>query len=155
MISPPSGRPRTAAISRVTLFPGRCPPIPGLADWPILISTASTRRRFSSVTLYWFGTYSKMYLYALSISSSRIPPSPEHIAVPTAALPLARAILISRDRCTERHVADDRSAFPAPADGPPRADDGSGPNGFVLIQWKLVELSSLDQQIIPGNGISC
>ena len=69
--------------------------MPGLADCPILISIASTRARFSSVRLYWLGTYSKIYLCAASSSSFRIPPSPEQIAVPTAALPVANAILIS------------------------------------------------------------
>ena len=36
-----------------------------------------------------------MYLYAFSMESGNIPPSPEHIAVFTAALPFARAILAS------------------------------------------------------------
>ena len=49
------------------------------------------------MTLYLFGTYSKMYLYEFSSDCSTSPPSPEHIAVLTAELPIARAILISRE----------------------------------------------------------
>ena len=32
---------RARAIAAVTFEPGRCPPSPGLAPWPILISTSS------------------------------------------------------------------------------------------------------------------
>ena len=39
--------------------------------------------------------YSNIYLYAASFSSGRMPPSPLHIAVPTAALPFAIAIFVS------------------------------------------------------------
>ena len=91
----PRGLLRMAAISGVTLPPGRCPPMPGLVPWPILISMASARRRFSGVTLYRLGTYSKIYLAAASLSSGRIPPSPLHMAECARALPLARDILAS------------------------------------------------------------
>ena len=37
----PGLNPLISAIARVTFSPGRCPPIPGLADWPNLISMAS------------------------------------------------------------------------------------------------------------------
>lgn len=47
----PRGLLRMAAISGVTLLSGRWPPIPGLVPWPILISMASARRRFSGVAL--------------------------------------------------------------------------------------------------------
>ena len=96
--SSPRGLLRIWAISGVTLPPGRWPPIPGFVPWPILISMASDVFKFSSVTLYKFGTYSNMYLYAASFSSGKMPPSPLHIAVPAAALPLARAIFVSRER---------------------------------------------------------
>ena len=49
-------------ISAVTFSPGRCPPMPGFVPCPILISTASAARRFSSVTLYLLGMYSNIYL---------------------------------------------------------------------------------------------
>ena len=93
--SSPSGLFRILAISGVTLLPGKCPPIPGLVPCPILISIASEVFKFSSVTLYRFGTYSKIYLYAASFSSGKMPPSPLHIAVPAAALPFASAIFTS------------------------------------------------------------
>ena len=54
--------PLIAASCGVTLLPGRCPPIPGFVPCPILISIASEDFRFSSVTLYLFGIYSKIYL---------------------------------------------------------------------------------------------
>ena len=38
----PTGMPRAAAISRVTLAPGSMPPCPGLAPWLILISIILT-----------------------------------------------------------------------------------------------------------------
>ena len=57
-MSSPTGLPRRAAISAVTFSPGRWPPIPGLVPWPILISMAAARRRFSSVALYPLGGYS-------------------------------------------------------------------------------------------------
>ena len=95
--SSPRGLFRIAAISGVTLAPGRWPPIPGFVPCPILISIASDSRRLSGVTLYRFGTYSKMYLYAALFSSGRIPPSPLHMAVPAMALPFAKATFISFD----------------------------------------------------------
>ncbi len=94
----PIGLFRMRAISGVTFPPGRCPPIPGFVPCPILISMASEVFRFSSVTLYRLGTYSKIYLCAAAFSSGRIPPSPLHMAVPAAALPLASAIFVSRER---------------------------------------------------------
>ena len=97
IISLPRGLFLTLAISGVTFPPGRCPPIPGFVPCPIFISIASAFFKFSSVTLYLFGTYSKIYLFAASISSFKIPPSPEHIALPAIALPLERETLISLD----------------------------------------------------------
>ena len=47
----PRGLFLTAAISGVTLFPGRWPPMPGFVPCPILISMASAFFKFSSVTL--------------------------------------------------------------------------------------------------------
>ena len=95
MTSFPRGLFLIFAISGVTFSPGRWPPIPGLVPCPILISMALEVFRFSSVTLYKFGTYSKIYLCAASFSSGRMPPSPLHMAVPAAALPLASAIFVS------------------------------------------------------------
>ena len=97
-ISSPGFFPRSAAISAVTFSPGRCPPIPGFVPCPILISIASALRRLSSVTLYLFGIYSKMYLYAAAFSSGRMPPSPLHMAVFAMALPFERAIFASLER---------------------------------------------------------
>ena len=94
----PKGFPLISAISEVTFSAWSWPPRPGFVAWPILISIASAFFKLSSVTEYWFGTYSKMYLYAFFISSGRIPPSPLHWAVFTAALPLANAILVSLER---------------------------------------------------------
>ena len=91
----PMGLLRTAAISAVTLLPGKWPPIPGFVPWPIFISMASLVFRFSSVTLYKLGTYSNMYLWAAAFSSGKIPPSPLHMAVPAIALPFASAVFDS------------------------------------------------------------
>ena len=96
--SSPISLPRTCAISSVTLFAGKCPPIPGLVPCPILISIASAFFKFSSVTLYLFGTYSNIYLYDASISSGNIPPSPLHSAVLAIQEPLAKAIFASLDK---------------------------------------------------------
>lgn len=85
------------AMTSVTLSPGRCPPIPGLVPWPILISIASQCSRVRSLKLYWLGMYSKMYLWAAAISSQSAPPSPLHIAVPAMALPLDSAIFALPD----------------------------------------------------------
>ena len=71
--------------------------MPGLVPCPIFISIASELRRFSSVTLYLLGMYSKIYLYAAAFSSGRIPPSPLHIAVLARAEPFASAIFASLD----------------------------------------------------------
>ena len=98
IISCPNGFWRIVAISSVTFSFGKWPPIPGLLPCPILISIASAAFRFSSVTLYLLGTYSKIYLYAWSRSCGRMPPSPEHCAVCTAALPIAKAVLASFDK---------------------------------------------------------
>ena len=97
-MSCPIGLLRISLISRVTFSPGRWPPIPGLVPWPILISMASAFLRFSGVTLYRLPTYSKMYLSAACISSGRMPPSPEHMAVWAMAEPLASATFASRER---------------------------------------------------------
>ena len=59
-MSCPGGFPRISAIAGVTLAPGRCPPMPGLVPWPILISTAEHLPNVASLTLYLLGTYSKM-----------------------------------------------------------------------------------------------
>ena len=58
--SVPSGRPRTVAISPVTLRPGSSPPRPGLAPWPILISMASALAIASSVQPKYPDAISKM-----------------------------------------------------------------------------------------------
>ena len=97
-MSSPAFLPLTLAISGVTLSPDNNPPIPGFVAWPILISIASEVFKFSSVTEYLFGTYSKMYLYAAFLTSGSIPPSPLHIAVLALKLPLAKAILLSLDK---------------------------------------------------------
>ena len=56
----PSGRPRTAAISPMTLGPGSRPPRPGFAPWPILISMASALAMASSVQPKYPDAISKM-----------------------------------------------------------------------------------------------
>ena len=48
--SVPSGIMRVREMSRVTFSPGRCPPMPGLAPWPILISSAAAAFRYSGCT---------------------------------------------------------------------------------------------------------
>jgi hypothetical protein len=87
----------------VTLGAERWLPMPCFADCPILISIASTRLRFSSVTLYLFGTYSKMYLYEFSSDSSTSPLTGTHSRSHSRAS-FCKSDLDLTLECTKGHV---------------------------------------------------
>ena len=50
MASEPSGIIRVRDTSPTILVPGRCPPMPGFAPWPIFISMAAPAFRYRSWT---------------------------------------------------------------------------------------------------------